>query len=113
MDKSTDTLPAMKFYLKIMLNYIGELPEIKNNEFISSGKYAQASPITHVTSDDAAFMIYYSENDPIIPVRQATMMCKKLKDAGVPFKEIKNPDQGHNPVPDMQEVDNWFKKYLK
>lgn len=41
------------------------------------------------------------------------MMCKKLKDAAVLFKEIKNPDQGNNLIPDMQEVDNWLKKYLK
>ncbi|HVT87055.1 MAG TPA: alpha/beta hydrolase [Chitinophagaceae bacterium] len=113
MDTPTDTLPLMKYYLKLVLDYIGEMPEIKNNQFISSGKYAQASPITHVTGDDAPFLIYYSENDPIIPVRQATMMCEKLRDAGVPFKEVKNPDQGHNPIPDMQEVDNWFRQYLK
>ncbi len=89
------------------------LPEVKNNEFILSGKYAEASPITYVTNDDAPFLIYYSENDPIVPARQAATMCKKLKDAGVPYKEFKNPNQGHNPIPDMNEVDNWFKRYLK
>lgn len=111
--KSSDTLPAMKYYMQIMLGYIGELPEVRNNEYVLSGKYAQASPITYVTSDDAPFLVYYSENDPIIPPRQAAMMCKKLKDAGVPFKEFKNPNQGHAPIPDMEEVDNWFQRYLK
>ncbi|MBS1918733.1 MAG: alpha/beta hydrolase [Bacteroidetes bacterium] len=111
--KNFDTLPASKYYLQIALDYIGELPEIKNNEFILSAKYAQASPISYVTADDAPIMVYYSENDPIIPPRQAVMMCKKLKEAGVPFKEIHNPDNGHEPLPDMQAVDNWFKKYLK
>ena len=111
--KSTDTLPATKYYFQIMLGYLGELPEVKNNEYILSGKYAQASPISYVTSDDAPIMVYYSENDPIIPPRQAMMMCKKLKDTGVPYKEIRNPDQGHAPIPDMNEVDNWFKQYLK
>jgi predicted esterase len=110
---SADTLPARKYYLQIILSYMGELPETKNNEFILSGKYAQASPISFVTRDDAPFLIYYSENDPIIPPIQAAMMCKKLKEAGVPYKEFKNPDQGHSPIPDMEEVDNWFKRYLK
>jgi hypothetical protein len=38
---------------------------------------------------------------------------EKLKDVGVPFIEIKNPNQGHEPIPDMQQVDSWFEKYLK
>ncbi|MBS1620701.1 MAG: alpha/beta hydrolase [Bacteroidetes bacterium] len=111
--KNSDTLPASKYYLQAVLDYIGELPENKNNEYILSGKYAQASPISYVTADDAPFLVYYSENDPIIPPRQAAMMCEKLKEAGVPYKEFKNPDQGHEPIPDMQEVDKWFKLYLK
>lgn len=111
--RTSDTLPAMKYYLEIMLSYIGSLPEVRNNEYVLSGKYAQASPISFVTGDDAPFLIYYSENDPIIPARQAVMMCKKLKDSGVPCKEFRNPDEGHEPIPDMKEVDNWFKKYLK
>ena len=111
--KNSDTLPASKYYLQAVFDYIGELPDVKNNEYILSGKYEQASPISYVTGDDAPFLVYYSENDPIIPSRQAVMMCKKLKEAEVPFKEFKNPDQGHEPIPDMEVVDNWFKRFLK
>lgn len=111
--RTSDTFPAMKYYLHAVVDYIGELPEEKDNEYILSGKYAKASPISHVTSDDAPFLIYYSENDPVIPSRQATMMCNKLKEFAVPFKEFKNSNQGHEPIPDMKEVERWFKQYLK
>lgn len=111
--KNSDTLPASKYYLEAVLDYVGELPENRDNEYILSGKYAQASPISYVTADDAPFLVYYSENDPIIPPRQAEMMCKKLKEKAVAFKEFKNPNEGHEPLPDMNEVNNWFKRYLK
>jgi len=28
-------------------------------------------------------------------------------------KEFKKTNEGHNPIPDMKEVDSWFRKYLK
>lgn len=108
-----DTAIQNSVVLKILSNYVGELPALSKGEFILSGKYAQASPITHITNDDAPFLIYYSNNDPYTPTRQATDMQKKLVENNVPVKIVLSPNSRHRPIPDMDEVDRWFKKYLK
>lgn len=112
-NKKEDTALVRDMSLRIHLNYIGELPEENNNEFVLSGKYAQASPITYINRDDAATLIYYSDNDFIIPGRQQTATYQKLKEAGVPTKIILKHNELHFPKPDIDEVDKWFRQYLK
>ena len=92
---------------------MGELPQLYKNEFVSSGKYAQASPLSFISKDDAPFLIYYSDDDPVIPAREATLIYQKLKENNVPVKIVLKPKEGHLPKPDMEEVDKWFKQYLK
>jgi len=96
------------FYMRAVQNYVGDLSNYQNAVSID-----KASPISYVTNDDAPFLIYYSEDDPIVPAKQTELMCKKLKETRVPFKEFKKTNEGHNPIPDMKEVDSWFRKYLK
>lgn len=112
-NKKTDSTILNNLLLRVISNYVGELPEEKKGEFILSGKYAMASPITYTSKDDAAFLIYYSDNDPIIPPRQAFLFYDKLVENNVPAKIIVCHNCEHQPVPDMNEVDMWFKKYLK
>ncbi|HUM48055.1 MAG TPA: alpha/beta hydrolase [Chitinophagales bacterium] len=112
-NKNGDTSVRKAFVLKMLESYMGELPAVAKGEFVLSGSYATASPIVHVTSDDAAFLIYYGDDDPIIPARQATAMYQKLVENKVPSKIFVKHHGQHSPVPDMEEVDKWFKKYLK
>src|SRR3989338_4733699 len=46
------------------------------------GLYADASPITHVTSDDADFVFTRSVNDHLVPRSQAERMIAALRAAG-------------------------------
>ena len=110
---ASDSAVKSDLVLSILYNYMGELPQIKKGEFILSGKYSDASPISNVTKDDGAFLIYYSDNDPYAPVRQGIDMYHKLQENNVPAKIVLKPKSGHHPVPDVDEVDLWFKKYLK
>ena len=103
-NKNPDTALA-NFYHRAVQSYVGYLPANKIDD--------KASPVFYATSDDAPFLIYYSDDDPVVPPSQAESMCKKLKETGVPCKEFKKTNEGHNPIPDMKEVDNWFRKYLK
>ena len=112
-NKKTDTAIQNNLMLRIMSNYVGELPEEKNGEFILSGKYAEASPITYISKDDAAFLIYYSDNDQLIPPRQAPSFYNNLIENKVPAKIVVCHNCEHEPIPDMNEVDTWFKRYLK
>ena len=111
-NKKEDTALLRDMALKMYFNYVGELPEENNNEFKLSGKYAQASPITYVTKDDAAFLIYYSDDDFIIPRRQPSAMYQILKEKGVPANIVQTHKEVHWPNPNMEEVDRWFKQYL-
>jgi acetyl esterase/lipase len=99
--------------LRIIVSYLGELPSVEKGEFALTGKFAEASPITHVSTGDAPMLIYYSDNDPLIPQRQALAMHKKLVEAGVETEIIMTPGMGHEPMPDLKKVDAWFHKYLK
>lgn len=110
--KAEDSLMVNNFILSALAAYMGSLPELKRGDFVLSGKYADASPIALVTPDDAPTLIYYSDNDPIIPVRQAKVMYEKLTQNNVAAKIVAKHNEEHNPVPDMTEVCKWFEKYL-
>jgi len=112
-NKKGDTAIQNNLILKVMSNYVGELPEEKKGEFILSGKYAEASPITYISKGDAAFLIYYSDNDQLIPPRQASSFYNKLVENNVPAKIVVCHNCKHEPIPDMDEVDRWLKKYLR
>jgi len=109
----SDTAIQTSLMRRVLMDYMGELPEAKNGEFILSGKYAAASPITYISNDDAAFLIYYSDNDPFIPPRQAQRYYNNLEGNKVQAKIVVCHNCKHHPIPDMDEVDRWFKKYLK
>jgi acetyl esterase/lipase len=111
-NRKEDTTLTRNMALRMFLNYVGELPQESKNDFVSSGKYAQASPITYVTKDDAATLIYYSDDDFFVPLRQAPLMYETLKEKGVPTKLVLKHQQRHWPKPTMEEVDTWFRQYL-
>jgi triacylglycerol lipase len=112
-NKREDTALLNTIITRVLFNYIGELPSVESGNYVLSGKYADASPVTYVNQGDASFLIYSSYDDPLVPHRQQTNMYQKLVSSGVEAKlKLSNKD-GHNPIPDMEEIDFWFLKYLK
>ena len=111
-NKPEDTAIDNKFMLKVIEAYMGKLPETKEGQFLLSGNYIDASPYALVTKDAAPTLIYYSEDDPVIPTRQAREMFMKLRQNNVAAKIVAKQGEGHSPIPDMKEVCNWFEKYL-
>lgn len=112
-NKPEDTAIQNPTIARVLLNYMGELPPVENGVFVLKGKYADASPITHVDQNDASFLIYHSENDPLVPFRQAVNMHKALVAQGIDVKLSMSQQEAHNPVPNMDEVDQWFLSRLK
>ncbi len=111
-DPSLDADLAYDYILSVMHSYMGELPDVSTGKFSLTGKYADASPITHVSRGDAPMMIYASEDDPLIPLRQASAMYETLNDNQVGAKLIIDTGSGHEPKIDMDAVDRWFKTHL-
>ncbi len=103
----------VNFAMAVMKAYVGEMPSKKDGLYQMTGKYAEASPMAHVSSGDAPMLIYYSDNDPVIPARQAIAMEKVMQQNKVPVKTVKRVNQEHTPLPDMEEIDRWFKEWLK
>ena len=57
--------------------------------------YLEASPVSHVTSDDAPFLLIHGDADKTVPYAQSELMEAALKQAGVPVALIRVPGGGH------------------
>ena len=111
-NKAEDTNIQNAMVSRVLLNYMGELPMVGNGEYTLAGKYAEASPIAHVDKEDASFLIYASHDDPLVPQRQEGRMYRKLLENQVDARLNMLDKQGHNPIPNMDEVDKWFLDHL-
>jgi acetyl esterase/lipase len=92
-------------------------PEIK--------AYRGASPTTHVTRDDAPFLLIHGDADVIAPIQQSELMEQKLTSASVPVRLVRVPGGQHGPFflffgpderrrpDDVGEALKWFDRYLK
>jgi acetyl esterase/lipase len=83
--------------------------------------YREASPVSHVTSDDPPFLLIHGDADKIVPFSQSEIMQAALEKAGVPVKLIRVPGGGHGSSfpgarekPDWTgEAQSWIETYLK
>lgn len=80
---------------------------------------AEASPLTHVSAQAAAFFIFHGEKDEIMPLSHAERLAKKLQEANSPVELLVvpggthiniRPDGGPDFVPKMV---NWLDRYLR
>jgi acetyl esterase/lipase len=51
-------------------------------------KYREASPVTYVSADDPPVMLLHGTADTVVPYRQAVIMQKRLREAGVPVELV-------------------------
>lgn len=111
-NKKEDSAMKTEEDLEMMKAAMGALPEMQNDTFILSGKYKTVSAIAQVGKDDAPMLLYYADNDPIVPPRQSVRMYLALLEQHIPAKLILSKGTGHAPLPDMDEVSHWFQLYL-
>lgn len=87
-------------------------------------QYRDASPLTHVTSDDPPMLLMHGDADTIVPLRQSEIMESALKQAGVTVRLIRVPGGAHGPnfrfaggdprLPDhIGEAVRWFDAHLR
>ena len=62
----------------------------------SKKKARQASPLHHVTADDASIIHFHGTDDPLVPAHQSTLFHRALKDKGVPSTLITLQGGGHS-----------------
>ncbi|MCC6677975.1 MAG: alpha/beta hydrolase [Phycisphaerales bacterium] len=78
---------------------------------------ALASPITHITKDDAPFLIMHGDQDTLVTIRHSEEMDKALRAAGVECEFVVIKGGGHGPgfgeAKVLERVAGFFEKWLK
>lgn len=86
--------------------------------------YRDASPVSHVTADDAPMLLFHGDLDEIVPMQQSELMEATLKQAGVEVRFVRVPGGKHGgnfqfPAGDPKAPDEigaaitWFDAHLK
>jgi acetyl esterase/lipase len=73
------------------------------------------SPVAHVSSDDPPALIFHGDADKLVPIQQAHVFERKLRDAGVTVKLITKPGAGHgwpDILKDLSTIADWFDEHL-
>jgi acetyl esterase/lipase len=93
-------------------------------DYIENRLYREASPITHVTADDAPMLLLHGDQDTVVRIEQSEQMESALKKAGVAVTFIRVPGGNHGPnfrlkpgdprLPDhTREATRWFDVHLR
>jgi len=80
------TIPAQSQMLATLLG--GSRAEVPQ-------RYADASPVTHVSSDDPPMFLFHGSRDRLVPPESSERMCEALKKFAVPFEHIVVTDKAH------------------
>lgn len=90
------------------------MPITDENRILQIGR--AISPVYHVSADSAPTLIIHGDKDGLVPIQQAEVMVKKLKEAGVEARLVVKPGGEHG-WPDMGKeaplIVNWFDDHLK
>jgi acetyl esterase/lipase len=84
-------------------------------------KHLEASPVTHVSSDDPPILLVHGEEDTTVAFEQSERFLDALQAAGVTSRLLPIPGGGHGPTfrgsedpPDfIGAMIDWFDTYLK
>ena len=77
------------------------------------GIYAEASTVTHVTPDDAAFMLIHGDNDPNVTSKQLPIMAEAVRSAGLELEIIEIESDSHIPPLEHGRIIRWLKTQLE
>ena len=81
--------------------------------------HREASPIHHVTPDDAPLLLIHGDAEDVVPFKQAELMEEAVKKAGVPVRLLRIPGGTHmnlrtKDAPDyLGEMIRWLDQYLR
>jgi len=73
------------------------------------------SPVTHVTPDDPPILIIHGDADKLVPLQQAQVIVKVLKQNGVPARLVVKAGGGHgwqDWIADESLIADWLDRHL-
>ncbi|MFT5501027.1 MAG: acetyl esterase/lipase [Woeseiaceae bacterium] len=77
------------------------------------GIYAEASTVTHVTPDDAAFMLIHGDGDPNVTPKQLPIMAEVVRAAGLELEVVEIASDSHAPPLDHGRIATWLTDQLQ
>lgn len=80
--------PGVASFLGVLL-FFAELGSAEQNIA------AQASPLNHVSPEDAPHLLFHSEKDEVIPFAHSEKLAARLREAKVPVELLKIPGGSH------------------
>ena len=89
------------------------LPVTDEQKVLEIGR--QISPVNHASPDDPPTLIIHGDADKLVPIQQAEILVKKLKDAGVEAKLVVKPGSAHGWAgqdKDLVQFADWFDGHL-
>jgi acetyl esterase/lipase len=97
-----------------VVTFMGEAPPMDATftETELRGKYAEASPVTHVTPDDASFLMLHGEGDSYVMYEQLSIMGSALAQAGVSADAVSIDSDSHVPPLDHAAIIAWLEGQL-
>jgi acetyl esterase/lipase len=97
------------------VQYLGERPPMNAtwSDYKREGIYADASSVTHVTPDDAAFMLLHGTDDPNVPFRQIPIMSEAVRKAGLELEVVEIDSDSHDPPVDHDQIAGWLIGQMK
>ena len=100
--------------IKIVENLLGSLPpRSADGTYPMTPEIAAASPLSRVTANAAAMLMYQAENDSIVLKASVPLMAARLSAAKVPNKFVLRRTGNHSPAYDLAEIVAWFRRYLE
>jgi acetyl esterase/lipase len=106
--------------LSAVISFLGMPLRDTNPAAAESKRYTEASPVSHVSADDAPFLLLHGDADRTVPFEQAELMEAALRKAGVEVQLIRVPGGGHgvnfegatNPPDFLGEMVRWLDRHL-
>lgn len=74
------------------------------------------APLYHVSAQSAPTLIIHGDADKLVPIQQAELIIKKLKEVGVPAELVVKKGAAHgwpDLIKDTKTLADWFDKHLK
>lgn len=96
------------------VSFIGERPPMDDEfrNFLREGIYAEASPISHVSPDDAAFLFIHASQDDYVGSEHAKMMHDAAAAAGMNVQIVIEEANTHSPTLDGEMISEWLTGHL-
>lgn len=105
----------------LVASFIGmPIPDADSAMAVEARTYREASPLSHVSADDAPTLLMHGDRDSVVPFEQSEMMQRAFRSAGVATSLLRVPGGGHganfagaiNPPDYMGEMIRWLERHL-